>query len=346
MSAAARVLIGVDAGASHTTAAVADGNGTVLVRAEGAPGAVRPGDADGAAARIVDTCREALVKAERPVRGDVLVAGAAGTGREVERLALQAALAGTRLFGRVHVVHDGVIALQSAFGDGSGVVLISGTGSIAWARLPGGETVRVGGLGAALGDQGSGHDLGRNALRAAGLALDGMGPRTALAERLLRHLHLGGLDDLVAWTAAAGVPRIAALAAEALAVAAQGDAVASAIVEAGADALARHVTAAAGVPKIAALAAEALAVSREGDAVASAIVDAGADALARHVTAAAARFPAGAAVPVALGGGLLARSEDYRRRVIARILAEVPRAVVRPATVDAVLGAVHLARSL
>ncbi len=299
-----RVLIGVDAGASHTTAAVADANGTVLVRAEGAPGAVRPGDADGAAARIVDTCRDALVKAERPVRGDVLVVGAAGTGRETERLALQAALAGTRLFGRVHVVHDGVIALQSAFGDGAGIVLLAGTGSIAWARLPGGATVRVGGLGAALGDQGSGYDLGRGALRAAGLALDGLGPRTALAARLLRTLHLAGLDDLVAWTAGASVPTVAALA------------------------------------------ADVLAEATQGDPVATALVEAGADALACHVVAVAARLPKGARAPVALGGGLLARSEEYRQRVIARILADVPRAEVRPATVDAVLGAVHLARTL
>jgi len=301
---APRVLIGVDAGASHTTAAVADANGTVLVRAEGAPGAVRPGDADGAAARIVDTCREALVKAEQPVRGDVLVVGAAGTGREAERRALQEALEGTRLFGRVHVVHDGVIALQSAFGDGNGVVLLAGTGSIAWGRLPGGETLRVGGLGAVLGDQGSGYDLGRGALRAAGLALDQLGPRTALAGRLLRRLHCAGLDDLVAWTAAASIPTVAALA------------------------------------------ADVVAVAVEGDAVAAALVDAGADALARHVAAVAARYPRSAAVSVALGGGLLARSEEYRRRVVARILAEVPRADVRPAPVDAVLGAVHLARSL
>ena len=79
MSQTARVLIGVDAGGSHTTAAVADANGTVLVRAEGAPGAMRAGDAAGAAARIVDTCRDALVKAERAERGDVLVVSAAGT---------------------------------------------------------------------------------------------------------------------------------------------------------------------------------------------------------------------------------------------------------------------------
>jgi N-acetylglucosamine kinase-like BadF-type ATPase len=304
MSAPARILIGVDAGGTHTTAAVADANGTVLVRAEGAPGVVRPGDADGAAARIVDTCREALVKAERAVRGDVLVVGAAGTGREAERLALHAALEGTRLFGRVFVTHDGVIALQSAFGDGTGIVLLAGTGSIAWGRLPGGETVRAGGLGPTLGDHGSGYDIGRGALRAAGLALDGMGPRTALAERLLRTLHLAGLDDLVAWTAAAATATVAALAADVLDVAAQ------------------------------------------GDAVATALVEAGADALVRHVGVAAARFPGGAPVPVALGGGLLARSEGYRKRVIARILADVSRAEVRPTTVDTVLGAIHLARSL
>lgn len=304
LSQSARVLVGVDAGASHTTAAVADGNGTVLVRAEGAPGAVRPGDADGAAARIVDTCRDALVKAERAVRGDVLVVGAAGTGREPERLALHAALEGTRLFARVFVTHDGAIALQSAFGDGAGIVLLAGTGSIAWGRLPGGETVRAGGLGPALGDHGSGHDLGRAALRAAGLALDGMGPRTALAERLLRRLRLGGVDDLVAWTGAASVATIAALA------------------------------------------PDVLELAEEGDAVASVLADAGADALARHVAAVAARFPGTQQVPVALGGGLLSRSEAYRKRVVARLLVEVPAAQVRPATVDAVLGAIHLARSL
>jgi N-acetylglucosamine kinase-like BadF-type ATPase len=299
-----RTLIGVDAGASHTTAAVADGHGTVLVRAEGAPGAVRPGGADGAAARIVDTCREALVKADRALGGDVLVVGAAGAGREAERLALQAALEATRLFGRVHVTTDGGIALQSAFGDGFGIVVMAGTGSIAWARLPDGAAARAGGLGAALGDPGSGYDLGRAALRGAALSLEGMAPRTRLAEALLRQLHLAGLDDLVHWAGAASVPTVAALAADVLELAAA------------------------------------------GDDVAGAIADAGADALARHVAALASRYPDGTAVPVALGGGLLARSEEYRRRVVARILAETAAAAIRTQPVDAVLGAIQLARSL
>lgn len=304
MSTSARTLIGVDAGASHTTAAVADAHGTVLVRAEGAPGAVRAGDADGAAARIVDTCREALLKAERAVRGDVLVVGAAGAGRETERLALEAALEATQAFGRVHVTTDGAIALHAAFGDGHGIVLMAGTGSIAWARLPDGGTARAGGLGPALGDPGSGYDLGRAALRSTALALDGMAPRTRLAEALLRRLHLTGLEDLVRWAGAASVPTVAALA------------------------------------------ADVLELTAEGDEAAGAIAAAGADALARHVTALARRYPRGAAVPVALGGGLLSRTEEYRRRVVVRIVAETAAAEIRSEPVDAVLGAIHLARSL
>ncbi len=299
-----KVLIGVDAGASHTTAAVANEHGTVLVRSDGDPGAMRPGQAAAVAGRILETCREALRKAEREVRGDVLVVGAAGVGREEERLALQAALEETGLAPRVAVTVDGAIALQAAFGDTAGIVLIAGTGSIAWARLPGGGTTCVGGLGAVMGDQGSGYDLARQALRDAGLAVEGLGRRTALAGRMLQKLRLASLPELVRWAAASDIPSVASLA------------------------------------------PEVLAAADEGDAVAGALVDAGADDLAAHVRALAERFPRDAEIGVALGGSLLARSAGYRKRVIARIVADVPAAKIRPETVDPVLGAIQLARAL
>jgi N-acetylglucosamine kinase-like BadF-type ATPase len=299
-----RVLIGVDAGASHTTAAIANEHGTVLVRADGPPGAMRPGTAAAAAGRILATCREALRKGEREVRADVLVVGAAGVGREEDRLALQAALEDAGLAPRVAVTVDGAIALTSAFGDAPGIVLLAGTGSVAWARLPGGATAKSGGLGAVIGDQGSGYDLARNALRAAGLAIEGRGRRTVLAARLPARLRLSGLAELVGWATTAEVAAVAALA------------------------------------------PEVLHAAEEGDAVASALADAGADDLAAHVRALAERFPAGAAVGVALGGSLLTRSEEYRKRVVARIVTDVAAAALRPDAVDPVLGAVQLARAL
>jgi N-acetylglucosamine kinase-like BadF-type ATPase len=299
-----RIILGVDAGGSQTTAAVADGNGTVLVRSVGGPGAMRPGGAEAAAAAIHSTCRDALTKAERAVKGDVLAVGAAGVGREEERLALSAALEATGLAPRVMVTTDAAIALAAAFGEGPGIVLIAGTGSIAWARLPDGSTARVGGLGPVLGDQGSGYDLGRGALRAVGLALEGRGRPTALTSRILRRLHLAGLSDLVRWTAEAERSAVSALAPDIL------DAAAA------------------------------------GDAVAGALVDAGADDLGSHVRVLALRFPPGQRVRIAFGGGVLSRSQEYRKRVAARILAEVEPAELAPEPVDPVLGAVQLARAL
>lgn len=299
-----KILLGVDAGGSHTTAAVADGHGTILVRSDGGPGAMRPGGAAAAATAIVQTCRDALEKAERQVKGDVLVVGAAGVGREDERLALQAALEETGIAPRVAVVTDAAIALEAAFGDGAGIVLIAGTGSIAWARLEGGTQARVGGLGPALGDHGSGYDLGRQGLRAVGLALEGRGRRTQLTDRMMKRIHVATLAELVAWSVTADVPAIASLA-----------------------------------PSV-------LDAAKAGDAVASALVDAAADDLARHVKALAERCARDATVRVALGGSLLARSEDYRKRVIARIVAEVMDAEVVPEPVDPVLGAIQLARAL
>ena len=60
---------------------------------------------------------------------------------------------------------DFSIALDDAFGDGPGVLMISGTGSVAFGRGPTGATARCGGWGPVCGDEGSGAWIGRGALR-------------------------------------------------------------------------------------------------------------------------------------------------------------------------------------
>jgi len=233
------LFIGVDAGGSRTTAVVADGTGAELARAEQGPGNVRGGNVQGAADVIAAACRDALQRARQEAPARTMVVGASGVGREPERLALEGALAQTGVADSVHVTTDAAIALEAAFDDGPGVVLIAGTGSIAWARLPDGTLLRVGGLGPLLGDHGSGFDLGFSALRAVGLSLQGLGPATALVDRLLGKLGVSG-DDLPRWAQTARPAEVAALAPDVLDAAADGDGVAKRIAEAGADFLARH----------------------------------------------------------------------------------------------------------
>jgi len=68
--------------------------------------------------------------------------------------------------GPIDVVGDMEIALEAAFGDGPGVIVVAGTGSIAYGRNQHGQTARAGGWGFAVGDEGSAHWIGREAVRA------------------------------------------------------------------------------------------------------------------------------------------------------------------------------------
>ena len=229
------ICIGVDAGGSKTAVLLADGD-RVLARAQGAPGAVRPGRALQAASRIAAVVRRALTEAHL-LEADVLVVGAAGVGREPERGELREGLRGERLARRVVVTGDLDIALEAAFGKSPGIVLVSGTGSVAVARAPDGTLHRQGGFGWQMGDEGSGYAVARRALLAVGRARDGRGDATALTEALLAHSPPKSFDELVRWSAAAEPGEIATLAPLVFAAAVGGDAVAKGIIEEAATAL-------------------------------------------------------------------------------------------------------------
>lgn len=229
------LLVGVDAGGTRTRVTVFR-HTFELARGEGPSGAVRGGRVLSAANAISATVREVLARVGA-TRAASLVVGAAGVAREPERGDLAAALRAEQLADRVRVVSDVELALAAAFGEGPGVLLIAGTGSIAVARAADGRLHRSGGLGWQIGDEGSGYWLGRAALVAVGHAADGRGPDTALAGAILTAIRGETLDELVRWAGQAGVSEVAALAPSVLACAAHGDAVAGAIVTEGANAL-------------------------------------------------------------------------------------------------------------
>ncbi|MBU1937651.1 hypothetical protein KKG05_09660, partial [bacterium] len=95
-----------------------------------------------------------------------VVAGLAGVGREEERQQAEDVLCEIFPDARILVHTDAELAYEGAFGSESGgILIIAGTGSIAWTRLADGHFLRAGGWGALLGDDGSGAWLGREALR-------------------------------------------------------------------------------------------------------------------------------------------------------------------------------------
>jgi N-acetylglucosamine kinase-like BadF-type ATPase len=124
--------------------------------------------------------------------------GMAGVDRAQDEAVLRGIL--RRLGHRVavRVVNDAVIALVAGAASRVGLVILSGTGSIAYGADAQGRTARSGGLGFILADEGSAQWLGREALRAAVRAADGRGPQTALLALALEALKAQGLSDLVA----------------------------------------------------------------------------------------------------------------------------------------------------
>lgn len=225
-------FLGIDAGGSHTEAVITDRDGAVLSRVRGGPGAVTLDNIARISKTIAGVAKDAAREAGIKLPAVALVVGAAGAGREQVRAGLERTLKALKVARRTRVTTDGEIALAGAFPSGPGIVLISGTGSIAYGRDATGTVRRAGGLGWQLGDEGGGYAMGRMALAAVGRALDGRGIRTALSEELLRTTGAADLDALVAWAQTADRAAVAALARPASAAAERGDPIARQLVNA------------------------------------------------------------------------------------------------------------------
>jgi glucosamine kinase len=296
------IVIGIDGGGTKTRAVVADERGRWIADVVGQGSAVRPGQAERSAQVITDIVRDALASCEMThVRPKVLCVGVAGVGRDPEREALWQALLARDLADEVVIHTDFAVALDDAFGDGPGVLLISGTGSVAFGRGPTGATARCGGWGPVFGDEGGGAWIGRRALSVVAAAGDGREPETALTGAILTAAQVNELQELIAWAAAAPPAQLATLAPVVLSVAESGDLRANSIVSLAVEELALHV--------------RALARQLFGDER--------------------------AAVPVAFSGGNLQRGSVLRKRLEHRLKVAVPGAQVSPQEVDPARGAVR-----
>jgi N-acetylglucosamine kinase-like BadF-type ATPase len=143
------------------------------------------------------------------------------------------------------VVNDSELVLAAGTPDGWGVALISGTGSVCLGRNAEGRSLRVGGWGPLLGDEGSGYQMALRALRIATQTADGRASATALLQAVLRHWSLPDPNALIRHVhdAAMEQAEIAGLAAVVLNLAARGDAAAVEILNEAARDLAAQVDA-------------------------------------------------------------------------------------------------------
>ncbi len=236
-------VIGIDGGATATRAVVLDENETELGRGASGPALTGRRGHPVALVALLTAVQRAAMGADIQLPAAALCAGLAGVGRETERQTTESALGVCGLASKIRVITDAEAALFDAHGDGPGLLLIAGTGSIALGRAEDGREARAGGWGALLGDEGGGYDIGLRALRAVARAADGRGGETGLLRRLGSNLAIAEPQGLIRWVSTAAKADIAALAPIVCEVAETGDGVAAGIIHGAVTSLERHVAA-------------------------------------------------------------------------------------------------------
>lgn len=223
-----RISVGVDAGGTSTVAALSrDGSYESTARGPAAnPSSLGvPAATDAIAA----TVRE-LVEDTDPA---ALFVAAAGAGRRAVREALEASLrAAFPRTPNVAVEDDARVALRAALPEGPGIVLVAGTGSIAYAEN-GQRSVRCGGAGYLLGDEGSAFALGMAAVKLLARVYDGRAREDETTAFAARTLGAHDRDALLAaiYGGPLEIAKIAALAAGIVAFAGKGNRVSTKLVQ-------------------------------------------------------------------------------------------------------------------
>ena len=140
---------------------------------------------------------------------------------------------------QITVAPDYEIALIGAHGKRYGMLVLSGTGSVAFGIDASGESAHSGGWGYLLDDGGSGYWLGLEMLRSATRVADGCMEKTGLYQQTFTHLKISTPDELISWlyNPETKNQEIAQMAPLVLACAATGDLEALRIVEDGAEQL-------------------------------------------------------------------------------------------------------------
>lgn len=302
-------MLGIDAGGSKTVALLAGENGEIIGEGR-AGGANLQAHGELEVEKVLHQVIDQAVAA-RPVAPAAVCLGLAGVDREGDSRVIAGIM--RRLGFREHtlIVNDALIALVAgvALNDqrsavSEGVVLISGTGSIAYGVNTEGYAARAGGWGTSLGDEGSGYWIGRRALKAVARATDGRGPQTRLTDLVLAHFSLTRPEQLVAeiYDHAQGKRAIASLGQTVEQARSQGDAVATEIMRKAADEL----------------------------TLAAASVIARLDMRGRQF-------------PIRLSGGMIKGATWLAGEVTSRLAEVAPRGLVAPLELEPAMGAVRLA---
>jgi N-acetylglucosamine kinase-like BadF-type ATPase len=191
-------VIGIDGGGSKTIGCAVDGNGKLLATIEKGPSNHHLIGLE----RFRILMQELLTEFEeryglKEEELEFVSMGLAGVDRPIDKILISKVLDDVGLEGKYMVSNDAEIALAAGVGKLEGIVLISGTGSIAYGVNKEGQSFRAGGWGHLVSDEGSGYYIAKEALARGIKAHEQLEQPSVLLENVLAYLKLRDLDELI-----------------------------------------------------------------------------------------------------------------------------------------------------
>jgi N-acetylglucosamine kinase-like BadF-type ATPase len=295
-------VLGIDAGGTKTVCQLANGRAEVLAEARGG-GANLQAVGELEVEKVLHEVMEDAI-GDRDIVPSAICLGIAGVDRADDARVVRAIMRRIGHKAKTLVVNDALVALEAGAPAQPGVVVIAGTGSIAYGRNDHNQAARAGGWGYVLGDEGSGYWIGRAALRAVLREADRRGAPTALTPLVLQHYGVARAQDLIHQVYHAALRPSA----------------------------------------IAALAQCVQGAFDTGDPVAIGILRRAADELESFAVSVAARLGiAGSAFPFVLSGGIFRAVPWLEQELTRRLPVSAPNSRVIRLAVEPALGAVRLA---
>jgi N-acetylglucosamine kinase-like BadF-type ATPase len=198
-----KYLIVFDCGATKTDCALADINGNILYTTTGGAANFLVSGTEGTSGIIMSLLNDCIKKFNTDYSEiENIVIGAAGAGRKKDAEKLKSSLLdifssdGIKIKS-LKVVSDAQIALEGAFPNEAGCILIAGTGSIIYGKDENGNIYRAGGFGRLIGDEGSGFSIGRKGLQAAAKYYDDRGDETLIVKLIKEKYSIKTADELI-----------------------------------------------------------------------------------------------------------------------------------------------------
>jgi N-acetylglucosamine kinase-like BadF-type ATPase len=196
-----KYYLGIDGGGTKTKVVVIDNHENMIYEAVGSPSSIDTVDGEKTFLSIEKALDE-FFKVNPDVFFTSIFAGIGGIVFETDYKYVENLLSGLKGVNNdtlIQARNDMENALYSGLCFNEGIVLIVGTGMVAYGRDTYGNTHKCGGWGYKVGDEGSGYDLGLKAIKHVVRVLDNRLARTDFAEEIATHIGIKQATDIVPW---------------------------------------------------------------------------------------------------------------------------------------------------